>query len=69
MCPSSRAAVGEARGYGAGVVSRKVVATVVGAVAVYGLAWPLARLQDERVDRLRPLYVDRQQVAEGSRRS
>ena len=40
------------------------MSVLVGGVVVYGLAWPLARYQDTGADRLRPLYVDRQQVAE-----
>lgn len=40
------------------------MSVLVGGVAVYAAAWPLAHYQDEKVDRLRPLYVDRQQVAE-----
>lgn len=40
------------------------MATSVGALALYALAWPLARHYDASVDRLRPLYGDRQQLAE-----
>lgn len=46
------------------MTSRAVVAAGVGALALYALAWPLARHYDASVDQLRPLYGDRQQVAE-----